>query len=577
MKKRFLAVLLATAMATTMIVGCGDQNRSNYEDDEDDDDDEDDEDDEDEDDEDDDDVDVVVEYDDMFAVSPDSILYDTDIDIRVLYGEYVVDGEDFYDPGYYKQFEENVRETMELEDPYWGDTATVYSMLQKIEVGKFSEFWGNIYYDDREGGYITYSGEGRYTLGKLRQEDLRVEKEMLLNQYGADGITYYDNMMESYNLDYAVLDFPVKGSSYTLSIGTVVEAEGNKLHFYDYEYNEDKTVTILDEVFSCRFDFKGAKLEISKNDVVFELVPYDFRESHYCQYIYNGPSFVDNKGAALDDLCGLAIADDGDQGLYVSHGYFVDGSESFSDYERQIFEYDIENGRFRLTYAPTYIMNGDRWTFDDSPAYKSVSGQFVWGGSDHGLVMKVDGQMYYYQSSQEEYYYDVFGYNGISDDSDSGSSNGALASSLNIHEQVSNDLSEAFGDDAVVDENSGAITMDNNILFGVDSAEISEEGKAYLDDFIVTYVTAIKPYLDDGSVTSIVIEGHTDTDGSYEYNLDLSERRAQAVADYVIERQPELADCTVTVGYSYLYPIYDENGNVDKAASRRVVFSFRTQ
>ena len=51
----------------------------------------------------------------------------------------------------------------------------------------------------------------------------------------------------------------------------------------------------------------------------------------------------------------------------------------------------------------------------------------------------------------------------------------------------------------------------------------------------------------------------------------------KAVADYVIERQPELADCTITIGYSFLYPIYDDNGNVDKAASRRVVFSFRTQ
>lgn len=288
MKKRLLAVLLATAMATTMIVGCGNQNQSRYEDDEDeDDDDDDDEDDEDEDNED---EENAVEYDDMFEVSPDSILFGSEFDTRVLFGKYVVDGDDFYSEEYYKQFKDSVKGSLKVIDSYWNEEANVYAMPCQIEFGKFAEFWSNYYYKDSEGEYTCYNAEGRYSSGRPRQDDLRIDKQNLLNEYGADGITYYNNMIESYDLDMALIEFPSKDYNYSISISALVETEGNKIHFYYYEYNEDKTVTRLEEFYSCRFDFRGSYLEISKDDVVFELVPYEFRKSHYCQYIYNGPS-----------------------------------------------------------------------------------------------------------------------------------------------------------------------------------------------------------------------------------------------------------------------------------------------
>jgi len=76
------------------------------------------------------------------------------------------------------------------------------------------------------------------------------------------------------------------------------------------------------------------------------------------------------------------------------------------------------------------------------------------------------------------------------------------------------------------------------------------------------------------SIAEIIVEGHTDSDGTREHNLELSGNRAAAVAEYCLSIQPELAEIMVTKGLAFDQVILDENGNEDKAASRRVVFKF---
>ena len=86
------------------------------------------------------------------------------------------------------------------------------------------------------------------------------------------------------------------------------------------------------------------------------------------------------------------------------------------------------------------------------------------------------------------------------------------------------------------------------------------------------------------NISEILIEGHTDTEGSYISNLQLSQRRALAVAEYCLsdnskiltERQlEEMRSLISATGRSYSNPIYDDNGEIDMAASRRVEFLFR--
>ena len=85
-------------------------------------------------------------------------------------------------------------------------------------------------------------------------------------------------------------------------------------------------------------------------------------------------------------------------------------------------------------------------------------------------------------------------------------------------------------------------------------------------------------------LAEIIIDGYTDTDGDYSYNLQLSQQRSLAVAQYLIdiqgnflndEQSQELEKYLTVNGHSMANPVLDANGNVDKDASRRVEVKFR--
>ena len=103
---------------------------------------------------------------------------------------------------------------------------------------------------------------------------------------------------------------------------------------------------------------------------------------------------------------------------------------------------------------------------------------------------------------------------------------------------------------------------------------LSGEGMAYLEDFTAKYSSVILSEANRGAVAQILVEGHTDTAGTHEYNQDLSERRTQSVVDCCLALEPELEQFITAKGCSFDDPVYDENGEVDMDASRRVVFRF---
>jgi len=69
--------------------------------------------------------------------------------------------------------------------------------------------------------------------------------------------------------------------------------------------------------------------------------------------------------------------------------------------------------------------------------------------------------------------------------------------------------------------------------------------------------------------TYIDVLGHTDSDGSDAYNQALSERRAQAVADYLVAHGVQSARIA-TRGYGKTQPIASNATEAGKAANRRV-------
>ena len=80
------------------------------------------------------------------------------------------------------------------------------------------------------------------------------------------------------------------------------------------------------------------------------------------------------------------------------------------------------------------------------------------------------------------------------------------------------------------------------------------------------------------NLDSIIIEGHTDSDGSYMYNLELSQKRAYEVMDFIYswdESDNELLQKYLSAsGKSYSEPILDKNGTENKEASRRIEVKF---
>ena len=143
------------------------------------------------------------------------------------------------------------------------------------------------------------------------------------------------------------------------------------------------------------------------------------------------------------------------------------------------------------------------------------------------------------------------------------------------------DLAKAYADSGlkvIIDEATGEITLDSAVLFDVNSSTVSEEGKAFLEQFINIYSAVVFDSKYEGFVSQIMVEGHTDTSGGYDLNLQLSQARAESVRDYCLSVAADHTDALSTmlspVGFSYTDPVYGADGKVDMAASRRVAFRF---
>lgn len=147
------------------------------------------------------------------------------------------------------------------------------------------------------------------------------------------------------------------------------------------------------------------------------------------------------------------------------------------------------------------------------------------------------------------------------------------------------DLADAFeakGLNVYIDTNTGEISLDNTLLFAVNEYEISDAGKDYLKQCLEVYVNVVFNDKYSNFLSRIQIEGHTDTSGSYELNLELSQKRADSVLNFCLSEEAgvdaahaeALAQMVTAVGYAYDYPVYGEDGSVDMDASRRVSFRF---
>ncbi len=155
-----------------------------------------------------------------------------------------------------------------------------------------------------------------------------------------------------------------------------------------------------------------------------------------------------------------------------------------------------------------------------------------------------------------------------------------IKSLTGIKIKVIAELKQSLGKNVQIDAQSGSLRLSSNILFDKGSATLKESSKKELKKVFINYIGAltsnknIKEQLD-----RIVIEGHTDSDGDYLFNLNLSQKRAYAVMNYLLTldftKKNNIKPLLVASGRSYLDAIYDENGKENKFASRRIEIKFR--
>jgi len=125
----------------------------------------------------------------------------------------------------------------------------------------------------------------------------------------------------------------------------------------------------------------------------------------------------------------------------------------------------------------------------------------------------------------------------------------------------------------------GSLKLSSNILFDKGSSELKVGAKEQLKSYFTKYINtlfenkSIAPNID-----TIVIEGHTDSDGGYLFNLKLSQDRALSVMSYLltldVSKKYNLQKMLTASGRSYLDRVLQDNTE-DKEASRRIEFKFR--
>ncbi len=121
-------------------------------------------------------------------------------------------------------------------------------------------------------------------------------------------------------------------------------------------------------------------------------------------------------------------------------------------------------------------------------------------------------------------------------------------------------------DDECPDTPKGAIVdsrgcwVVKGVTFDYKKWDIKEEFNSNLSNIV--------DVLQNNPNMSIRIEGHTDNIGSMEYNIDLSQKRAQAVKNYLVKRGIDESRVS-TVGFGFKKPIASHDTEEGRALNRR--------
>ncbi|MBO5870914.1 MAG: OmpA family protein [Clostridia bacterium] len=252
-----------------------------------------------------------------------------------------------------------------------------------------------------------------------------------------------------------------------------------------------------------------------------------------------------------------------------------------SYFDRAAYKIDDE-GRFTVYLSETDMVSGETEKIIGQYAYIMQSGAGAFFGADFSIILLDGSKAYYYTDDITDREARALEEQGVEVENMTEEEIKDIAEKkADLFDEMQKEF-EAKGINATVNRATGEIALDATVLFAVNESAVSDDGKAFLQKFMDVYTTVVFGEKYKGFISKIMIEGHTDPTGSYELNQTLSKARADSVKDYCLSAEcgvdaaylTTLQGMTETIGYSCDKPIYDANGEVDLAASRRVAFRF---
>ena len=415
------------------------------------------------------------------------------------------------------------------------------------------------------------------------------------------GVTYRENILSSASLkriedkygateleNYKAICEPVMGKN--MAEVRYVDQNQKQYHFYAlYEFdgkklkltlldseklNNNEYVEIVTEEYKCKRE--GNEITISKGGNKVTLLPAELTAETPSHHWWG---YVSNDKEAFEDISSIFFSDGGNGDISASI-YFTDGGHAVDPV------ITLKDNKMTMKWDKRWTTyNGSSQEVADNKEYTvdyMMFSRFTFGINDQlgihngGVVIKKDGKTYKYLSSEDEY--EAQKLSGTVEDTDISDLSDEEKSALvgtqtNIMSEVEKGLADA-GINAEVDQTTGQVNLDSSILFALDDATLSEEGKSYLDGFLDVYTSVLMSDTYKNSIAKIKVEGYTDSSGSADHNQTLSEQRAASVADYCISKVPDIASIIEKKGGGSSNLDYDENGNENADASRRVAFKF---
>lgn len=247
-----------------------------------------------------------------------------------------------------------------------------------------------------------------------------------------------------------------------------------------------------------------------------------------------------------EDQFSLFITADGKKGYY-SHEEARDGGYSVSN----IYEIEIPEEK-QIRFKSNYVKGTVRDKHTHEPLSASIelinletnaTESLVFSDSISGayLIVLTQGAEYALYVNKKQYLFRSLNFN---------------YSALKDYEPITLDIDL---EKAV----EGTTAILQNIFFDVDKFDLKEKS--------VTELQKILRFLKENPSLKVEISGHTDNSGSAAYNLQLSQKRAQSVYNYLISNGID-SNKLIPRGYGSNQPLADNDSEEGRQKNRRIEF-----